>query len=115
MQMHLGTMGWAAAMRPAGLVHVILTNGRHESVGAQPVANPGLDFAAVARACGCQNVLTADNLRELETALDSITEPSEHVTVVVRTRLRGPRPSPRPSETPREMITEFMSPSRIEN
>jgi phosphonopyruvate decarboxylase len=105
--MHLGTMAWIAATRPNGFLHVILTNGRHESVGGQPTSSPNLDFAAVARACGCENVVTVDHLHNLEIALDRAAEIGGHATVVIHTRLRGSTAPPRPSATPREMLADF--------
>src|SRR5437660_7527411 len=50
--MRLGSLVTAGALRQSNLVHVVLDNGAYASTGGQPTASPGVDFPAVARACG---------------------------------------------------------------
>jgi len=62
--MHLGALAVVGAQAPRNLVHVVLDNGAHASVGGQPTAP--VDFAAAARACGyreARTVATEDDLR----------------------------------------------------
>lgn len=50
--MHMGNLPTIAAARPANLVHVVLANQAHESVGGQPTAAPDLDFSRLGAAAG---------------------------------------------------------------
>jgi phosphonopyruvate decarboxylase len=50
--MHLGAMGIIGSLRPGNFIHVLLNNHCHESVGGQATCAGGLDFAALAEACG---------------------------------------------------------------
>lgn len=111
--MHLGTLAWIAQMAPRGFVHVIMVNRCHESVGAQPTASPNLNFAAIARAVGCSNVVTVDHLNELQPALDLALSSDDHVTLVIRTHPEASSAPPRPESSPRQMLDEFLSSSGL--
>ena len=50
--MHMGSLAVIGAMRPRNLIHVVLNNGAHDSVGGQPTAGLTSDLCAVAAACG---------------------------------------------------------------
>ncbi|WP_417766914.1 phosphonopyruvate decarboxylase [Stappia sp.] len=50
--MKLGNMATIGAQQPSGLTHVVLDNERHLSTGGQATVSPGVDFAAIASACG---------------------------------------------------------------
>jgi phosphonopyruvate decarboxylase len=64
--MHLGGMATIAAQKPRSLIHILLNNGVHDSVGGSPTTAPHLNLVAVARALGyataCR-VSTRDDLR----------------------------------------------------
>ena len=83
--MHLGSLVIAPALGLANLRHVLLNNGAHESVGAQPtaasmaaLAGAGrgaavrqASFSALARAAGYRHVAVASTPTELADALAS--------------------------------------------
>jgi phosphonopyruvate decarboxylase len=50
--MHMGSLAVIGALRPRNLIHVVLNNGAHDSVGGQPTAGLTADLCAVAAACG---------------------------------------------------------------
>ncbi len=52
MVMHLGNALLAARCQCGNLVHVVMNNGAHESVGGMPVAKGETDFCAVAKSFG---------------------------------------------------------------
>jgi phosphonopyruvate decarboxylase len=58
--MKLGSLATIGAQQPAGLLHVLLDNGVHDSTGGQATASPSVDFAAVALACGYRGAFTCD-------------------------------------------------------
>ncbi len=67
--MHMGAMaaiGWAA---PENMVHVVINNEAHESVGGMPTAAKAADLTAVAGACGYGFAVCVDNAFELEKEL----------------------------------------------
>lgn len=50
--MHMGAMTMVSKVSAPNLMHVVLNNGAHESVGGQPSAGHLLDFTKIAEACG---------------------------------------------------------------
>jgi phosphonopyruvate decarboxylase len=60
--MKLGTLATTGAYRPANLIHVLLDNGVHDSTGGQATVSGGVDFAAIALACGYRYAASCDSL-----------------------------------------------------
>lgn len=50
--MHLGALPVIAQRKPANLIHVVINNAAHETVGGMPVCEGGLCAAKVASAVG---------------------------------------------------------------
>ena len=59
--MHLGALPVIGKRRPLNLVHVVINNGAHETVGGMPVCSAALNFTSIASAAGYRRVLTADS------------------------------------------------------
>lgn len=54
--MHLGSFTTDGKMQLPNLLHIVLNNGVHESVGGQPSAGRLVNFTAIAKACGYATV-----------------------------------------------------------
>jgi len=54
--MHMGAMTMVSKLEAPNLMHIVLNNGAHESVGGQPSAGHRVDFTAIAEACGYKTV-----------------------------------------------------------
>lgn len=54
--MHMGAMTMVSKLEAPNLMHVVLNNGSHESVGGQPSAGHRIDFTKIAEACGYATV-----------------------------------------------------------
>jgi phosphonopyruvate decarboxylase len=55
--MHLGSLAVTAGMAPKNLLHVVLNNGVHESVGGQATRAMALDFERLGQAVGYRKVI----------------------------------------------------------
>ena len=106
--MHLGAMALIGANRPANLVHVVLNNEAHESVGGLPTVAGLLDLPALARACGYPKALSADNPEALERALEGTKASHELTFIEVKCALGARDNLGRPTTTPQENKTSFM-------
>jgi phosphonopyruvate decarboxylase len=60
--MKLGSLATIGAYAPAGLIHILLDNGVHDSTGGQPTVSSSVDFAAVALACSYRYAVSCDTL-----------------------------------------------------
>ncbi len=67
--MKLGALATIGAYRPANLTHILLDNGVHDSTGGQATVSPGVDFAAIALACGYRYATSCDSLQGFGAAL----------------------------------------------
>ena len=65
--MHLGNMAIAGQSGCGNLVHIVLNNSAHDSVGGQPTVGGRIDLTAIAAACG-YNRKGAPELREIKVA-----------------------------------------------
>lgn len=50
--MHMGSLSTIGSLQPDNLIHIILNNGCHESVGGQLLENKNTDWCLVAKSCG---------------------------------------------------------------
>lgn len=79
--MHMGSLSMIA--KAPNLLHVILQNGTHASVGAQPTANPDFDFPGMGKICGYSQVRRVHDLPALQTAMiDLLARPGSRMLVV---------------------------------
>ena len=67
--MHMGALAVIGANSPKNLLHILINNGAHETVGGMPTVSPKVDFCAVAKACGYPAVFRAESYEELDGAL----------------------------------------------
>lgn len=112
--MHMGAMATIGSVKPRNLVHVVINNGAHETVGGMPTVACLTDMPAVARACGYPSAVRVDSANALDTALRRARDGSELTFIEVQTRL-GSRPDlGRPTTTPQENKAAFMAHLRPE-
>ncbi len=67
--MHMGAMAVLGSVKPQNLVHVVINNGAHESVGGMPTAANNVDLPAIAKACGYDTAICVKDFRGLDEAL----------------------------------------------
>ena len=67
--MHMGAMAVIGANLPDNLVHIIINNGAHESVGGMPTVMEKLSFSKIAKSCGYPYVVCVENYPDLDKEL----------------------------------------------
>ena len=106
--MHMGAMAAIGQGRPRNLIHIVLNNAAHESVGGLPTATGGLDIPAIARACGYPCALTAETAGALDEALREAKARQDLCLIEVKCAI-GARPDlGRPTTSPQENKRAFM-------
>lgn len=106
--MHMGAMAAIGQGRPRNLIHIVLNNAAHESVGGLPTAAGGLDIPAIARACGYPCALTAETAGALDEALREAKARQDLCLIEVKCAI-GARPDlGRPTTSPQENKRAFM-------
>ena len=96
--MHMGAMATIGMMKPKNLIHVVINNASHESVGGMPTAQP--NFCAVAEACGYENIvkITAEAVMN-EILLDCVKE-NKSLFIEICCSLMSRKDLGRPKESP---------------
>lgn len=107
--MHLGAMAVIGATRPQNLIHAVLNNQAHESVGGFPTAAGTVDMPAVARACGYPEVLSADSVEGLEDALERVKHSRRLTFLEVKCALGARGDLGRPTASPLENKAALMA------
>lgn len=64
--MHMGMLAVIADCCPKNLIHVVINNGAHETVGGQPTVMRNLDIAKIAKACGYPFCVTVEDTESLD-------------------------------------------------
>ena len=110
--MHLGAMAVIGAAGPRNLIHVVINNGAHETVGGMPTVAGQIDLAGVARACGYPHVLRAETYPALDDALAAARARNELAFLEVRCGLGARADLGRPTTTAlqnKEAFMEYLS------
>ncbi|MFP3881049.1 MAG: phosphonopyruvate decarboxylase [Actinomycetota bacterium] len=104
--MHMGTLAAVGAEQPANLLHVVMNNGVHESVGGQPSALRDADIPALARSLGYVSAEVATDKDELASAVDRLHTDSGPNLIEVRISSGTVDGLPRPSSL-RERVVDM--------
>jgi phosphonopyruvate decarboxylase len=100
--MRMGVFATLGAYGPSNLVHLLLDNGAHESTGGQATVSRGVDFAAIASACGYALALDGDDIGVIDRLFDAKdVDGVRFARLSIRTGTPGDLP--RPSVTPEDV------------
>ncbi len=108
--MHMGAMAVIGQAAPDNMVHIVINNGAHESVGGMPTpaGGDGLKLVKVAEGCGYRRVYHAENFEELDVALRLAKEDDGLAFIEVKAAIGAREDLGRPSTTPMENKEAFM-------
>lgn len=106
--MHLGAMGIIGAIAPKNLIHVLINNEAHESVGGMPTAGKSVDFTAIAKACGYSNAVCVEDREALRRALRHAKASGELTFIEVKSAIGARSDLGRPTTTAKENKVAFM-------
>ena len=104
--MQMGGLATIGTRAPKNLVHIVLNNGAHDSVGGQPTVARKIDLCGIAKSCGYENVKKVETLDELENSLLNLENKLTFIEVIVRKGAR--KDLGRPKTTPIENKEAFM-------
>lgn len=69
--MHMGAMAVIGANKPENLIHVVINNGAHETVGGMPTVAESIDLTGIAKACGYPYASRAESFEALDSELEA--------------------------------------------
>ena len=108
--MHMGALAVIGTMKPDNLVHVVINNGAHETVGGIPTAagSTVVRLTDIARACGYPNVYSAKDIDELHVFLEEIRGKHQLCFLEVKAAIGARADLGRPTTSAQENVKAFM-------
>lgn len=107
--MHMGSIAVLGANAPKNLVHIVINNGAHETVGGMPTVASKIDIVAIAKACGYPNAVSVDSFEKLDEELKIAKERNELSLVEVKCSIGARDDLGRPTTTAVENKKNFMT------
>lgn len=111
--MQMGGMATVGTRSPKNMVHFVMNNGAHDSVGGQPTVGLEISLPEIAKACRYKRIYSAKNEKELGEVLakikNSFDDNTNELTFVEVKVSKGARKDlGRPKSTPQENKKAFM-------
>ncbi len=106
--MHMGAMALVGANKPKNLVHIVINNGAHETVGGMPTVASEIDIVAIAKACGYPNAVSVNTFSNLDAELEKAKNLNELSLIEVKCSIGAREDLGRPTTTALENKQNFM-------
>ncbi len=106
--MHMGAMALLGVNKPKNLVHIVINNGAHETVGGMPTVAGEIDIVAIAKACGYPYAVSVDSFSSLDEALAIAKNSHELSLIEVKCSIGAREDLGRPTTTALENKRNFM-------
>ena len=106
--MHMGAMAVIGSNKPKNLIHVVINNGAHETVGGMPTVASTIDLVSVAKACGYPNAVCVDCFDALDMELEAAKGRDELSLIEVKCSIGARSDLGRPTTTALENKRNFM-------
>ncbi|MBQ5399015.1 MAG: phosphonopyruvate decarboxylase [Ruminococcus sp.] len=106
--MHMGSMALLGANSPDNLVHIVINNGAHETVGGMPTVASKIDIVAAAKACGYPNAVCVDSFDDLDRELAEAKNRKELSFIEVKCSIGARADLGRPTTTALDNKQSFM-------
>lgn len=107
--MHMGAMAVIGANAPKNLIHIVINNGAHETVGGMPTVASNLDVVAIAKACGYPEAVSVNSFEELDRELARAKEAKCLSLIEVKCSIGAREDLGRPTTTAIENKENFMN------
>lgn len=106
--MHMGAMAVIGANNPTNLVHVVINNSAHETVGGMPTVADKINIVEIAKACGYKHCVSVNNLEDLDNELAYCKNSKELCLLEIKSSIGARSDLGRPKEKPYENKVIFM-------
>lgn len=107
--MHMGSLAVIGASQPKNLIHIVINNGAHETVGGMPTVAGSIHLTDIARACGYPRAVCVDSFEALDRELEAAKAPKELSLIEVKCAIGAREDLGRPTTTALENKQNFMN------
>ena len=113
MIMHMGNLTSIGTSSCGNLIHVVLNNGMHESVGVQPTTAFDINLSKVAESCGYSYCKQISKLKDLESELAKLVignfDKPVFLEVMINNKVNYTHELSRPKKSPIERKEKFIN------
>lgn len=106
--MHMGAMALAGALAPQNVVHIVINNNAHETVGGMPTIADRINLVQIALGCGYSTAYTVGDFDTLDRVLHNAKKESGLVFIEVKSSIGARCNLGRPTTTPLQNKNDFM-------
>ena len=106
--MHMGALAVTGVSRPKNLIHVVINNEAHETVGGMPTAAGRIDICRIAEACGYAHAVSVSDFETLDEELHKAKLRNELSLIEVKCSIGARADLGRPTTTALENKEKFM-------
>ncbi len=106
--MHMGSMAVIGSNKPRNLIHIVINNGAHETVGGMPTVAGNIDLVKIALACGYPNAVRVSNFESLDHELEAAKNRRELSLIEIKSSIGAREDLGRPTTTALENKLSFM-------
>lgn len=107
--MHMGAMAIVGANAPHNLIHIVINNSAHETVGGMPTVAGEIQLTEIAKACGYKSSVKVTSFDELDVELNQAKNRNELSFIEVLCSIGARENLGRPTTTAKENKKAFMS------
>lgn len=106
--MHMGAMALLGTNAPKNMVHILINNGAHETVGGMPTVGSQIDFVGIAKACGYPYAVSVAEPGELDQELQAAKQRQTLSLIEVKCSIGARANLGRPTTSAQENKKNFM-------
>ena len=106
--MHMGSMAVLGSSKPQNMIHVIINNAAHETVGGMATAAGSIDLVETAKACGYPYAVCVDCFEALDRELEEAKSRHELSLIEVKSAIGAREDLGRPTTTALDNKQSFM-------
>ncbi len=106
--MHMGAMAVLGANSPKNMIHIVINNSSHETVGGMPTVAGKIDLVKIAKACGYPSAVCVETFDALDEELKSAKARNQLSFIEVKCAIGARADLGRPTTTALENKEKFM-------
>ena len=106
--MHMGAMAVIGNNRPNNMIHIVINNEAHETVGGMPTVAGGIDMVTIAKSCGYPYAVSVSTSKSLDSELEAAKKRNMLSFIEVKSAIGARDDLGRPTMTSLENKQNFM-------
>ena len=106
--MHMGAMAVIGANAPKNMIHLVINNEAHETVGGMPTVASKVDIVAIAKACGYPHAVCVNCFGDLDEELERAKQREGLSLIEIKCSIGARSDLGRPTTTALENKQNFM-------